>query len=127
LEFILTAQQKSGLQQPIYANTLHMALLSEILIRRIHDVLNEKGRLVIVDKFAPSRTSTPPSRLLSAFLKSLESPSDSVDYITTETVLRLLIQRGFRDIYTTPLPHKDNSPWNIDWTMIVAHKETNKG
>jgi SAM-dependent methyltransferase len=41
---------------------------SEVLFRRIHDSLNRKGRLVIVDKFAPSRTSAPPSRWLSAFL-----------------------------------------------------------
>jgi SAM-dependent methyltransferase len=34
---------------------------SEVLFRRIYDVLNLKGHLVIVDKFAPSRTSAPPS------------------------------------------------------------------
>jgi len=54
----------------------------EIMFRRIHDVLNRKGRLVIVEKFAPSRISALLSRLLSAFVNSLESPAQSVDYIT---------------------------------------------
>jgi SAM-dependent methyltransferase len=95
---------------------------SEILFRRIHDVLNLKGRLVIVDKFAPSKTDAPPSRLLAAFLSSLESPAQSVDYITTEVVQTRLQQAGFRDISTTSVPHKDNLPWNIDWIMLQAQK-----
>ncbi|MFA5836020.1 MAG: methyltransferase [Bellilinea sp.] len=93
---------------------------SEILFRRIHDVLNLKGRLVIVDKFAPSRTSAPPSRLLSTFLTSLEYPAQSVDYITTEVVQTRLQQAGFRDFSMTSVPHKDNLPWNIDWIMLEA-------
>jgi len=95
---------------------------SQVLFRKIHDVLNLKGRLVIVDKFAPSRTSAPPSRLLSAFVNSLESPAQYVDYITTEVVQTRLLRAGFRAISTTPVPHKDNLPWNIDWTMLEAHK-----
>jgi SAM-dependent methyltransferase len=95
---------------------------SEILFRRIYDVLNPKGHLVIVDKFAPSRTSAPPSRLLSAFLTSLESPAQSVDYITTEVVQARLERADFRDISTTAVPHRDHLPWNIDWTMIEAQK-----
>ena len=100
-----------------------VGLFSEILFRRIHDdVLNLNGRLVIVDKFAPSKTSAPPSRLLAAFLNSLESPAPSVDYITTEVVQTRLQQAGFRDLSITPVPHKDNLPWNIDWTMLEAKK-----
>jgi SAM-dependent methyltransferase len=95
---------------------------SENLLRRIHDVLNLKGRLVIVDKFAPSKTGVPPSRLLSAFLTSLESPAQSVDYITTEVVQTRLQQAGFRDVSATPVPHNDDLPWNIDWIMIQAQK-----
>jgi SAM-dependent methyltransferase len=98
---------------------------SEILFRRIYDLLNPKGRLVVIDKFAPSRTSAPPSRLLSAFLTSLESPAWSIDYITTDVVQARLQQTGFRDTSTTSVPHKDNLPWNMDWTMIEARKETN--
>ncbi|HSA99480.1 MAG TPA: methyltransferase [Anaerolineales bacterium] len=95
---------------------------SEILFRRIHDVLNPKGHLVIVDKFAPSRTSAPPSRLSAAFLYSLEYPSQSIDFTTTEVVQTRLQQAGFRDFSITSVPHKDNLPWNIDWIMLVAKK-----
>jgi len=98
---------------------------SENLFRRIHGVLNPNGHLVIIDKFAPSRTSAPPSRLLSAFLTSLESPAQSVDYITTEVVQTRLQQAGFRDLSTIPVPHKDNLLWNIDWIMLEARKQTN--
>jgi 3-hydroxy-5-methyl-1-naphthoate 3-O-methyltransferase len=95
---------------------------SEILLRRIHNALNQKGRLVIVDKFAPSKTDVPPSRLLSAFLTSLESPAQSVDYVTTGVVQTRLQQAGFRDVSATPVPHNDDLPWNIDWIMIQAQK-----
>ncbi len=95
---------------------------SETLLRRIHHVLNPKGRLVIVDKFAPCKIGAPSSRLLAAFLNSLESPAQSVDYITTEVVQARLQQAGFRDLSTTPVPHQDHLPWNIDWTLIEAQK-----
>jgi SAM-dependent methyltransferase len=95
---------------------------SEILFRRVHDALTLEGRLVIVDKFAPSKTGAPPSRLLSAFLTSLESPAQSVDYITTEAVQTRLQQAGFHDLSTAPVPHKDNLPWNVDWTVLEAKK-----
>jgi predicted O-methyltransferase YrrM len=100
---------------------------SEALFRRIHAALNQNGRLVIVDKFASSRTSAPPSRLLSAFLASLESPAESVDYITTQVVGTRLRQAGFREISTTPVPHQDNLPWNVDWILLEARKETDVG
>jgi SAM-dependent methyltransferase len=95
---------------------------SETLFHRIHEVLNRKGRLVIVDKFAPSRTGAPPSRVLAAFLNSLESPAQSVDYITTQAVQTRLQLAGFRDVSTTAVPHKDHLPWNIDWTLLEAKK-----
>jgi SAM-dependent methyltransferase len=95
---------------------------SEILLRRIHAVLNEKGRLVIVDKFAPSRSGVPPSRLLAAFVNSLESPAHSVDYVTTQVVQTRLQQAGFRDVSTSAVPYEDHLPWNIDWTLIEASK-----
>ena len=98
---------------------------NENLFRRIYNVLNLEGRLVIVDKFAPSKTSAPPSRLLSAFLTSLASPAQSVDYITTEVVQTRLQQVGFRNFSVSTVPHKDNLPWNIDWIMLEAQKQTN--
>jgi hypothetical protein len=97
---------------------------SEILFRKIHDVMNLKGHLVIVDKFAPSRTSAPPSRLSSAFLDSLEYPAPSIDFTTTEVIQTRLQQAGFRGFSVTSVPHKDNLPWNIDWTMLEARKQT---
>ncbi len=95
---------------------------SETLFQRIHDLLNLKGHLVIVDKFAPSRTNAPPSRLASAFLDSLEYPSQSIDFPTTEVVQARLQQAGFRDFSITSVPHKDNLPWNIDWVMLETKK-----
>ncbi len=95
---------------------------SELLFCKIHDALNLKGRLVIVDKFAPSKNGVPPSRLLSAFVASLESPAQSVDYITTQVVQTRLQQAGFRDVSITYVPHKDDLPWNIDWIMLEAQK-----
>jgi hypothetical protein len=99
-----------------------VGLFSEILFQRIHAVLNQKGRLVIVDKFAPGKTIAPPSRLASAFLTSLEYPSQSIDFTTTEVVQPRLQRAGFRDFSITTVPHKDNLPWNIDWIMLEAHK-----
>jgi hypothetical protein len=98
---------------------------SEVLFRRIYGVLNPKGHLVIVDKFAPSRISAPPSRLSSAFLGSLEYPAESIDFTTTEVVQTRLQQAGFRGFSVASVPHRDNLPWNIDWTMLEARKQTN--
>jgi hypothetical protein len=95
----------------------------ESLFRRIHGILNRMGRLVIVDKFAPSQTGVPSSRLFAAFLAALESPAESIDYITTDVVQTQLHQAGFRNTSITSVPHKDNLPWNMDWTMLEAQKE----
>jgi hypothetical protein len=95
---------------------------SETLFRRIHAVLNQKGRLVIVDKFSPSKTIAPPSRLASAFLTSLVYPAQSIDFTTTGDVQTQLQQAGFRDVSITTVPHEDNLPWNIDWIMLEARK-----
>jgi len=97
-----------------------VGLFSEILFRKIYDVLNLKGRFVIVDKFALSRTSPPPSRLSSAFLDSLVYPAQSIDFTTTEVVQTRLQQVGFRGFTVSSVPHIDNLPWNIDWVMLEA-------
>ncbi len=97
---------------------------SEMLFHRIYDVLNSPGRLVVVDKFAPSRSSAPPSRLLSAFLHSMESPGQTIDLTTVEVVQTRIQHAGFRDVSVTSVPHKDNLPWNLDWTMLQARKQT---
>jgi len=33
-----------------------------------------------------------------------------------------LQQAGFRGFLITSVPHKDNLPWNIDWSMLEAKK-----
>jgi SAM-dependent methyltransferase len=99
-----------------------VGLFREILFHRIHALLNQKGRLVIVDKFAPGKTMAPPSRLGSAFLNSLENPAQSIDFTTTEVAQARLQQAGFRDFSITTVPHKDNLPWNLDWIMLEANK-----
>jgi len=95
---------------------------SETLFHRIHAAANPKGRLVVVDKFAPGRTSAPPSRLASAFLGSLVHPAESVDFTTTELLQTRLQRAGFQDVSVTSVPHRDNLPWNLDWTMLEARK-----
>lgn len=57
---------------------------SEIFFRRIYGVLNSKGYLVLVDKFAPRRTNTPPSRQSSALPNSMEYPETPIEFTTTE-------------------------------------------
>jgi SAM-dependent methyltransferase len=98
---------------------------SEALFRRIYNLLNARGHLVIVDKFAPSRTSPPPSRLSSAFLDSLECPAQTMDFTTVEMVQGRLQQAGFRELWSSRVPHKDDLPWNVDWIMLRARKQTN--
>jgi SAM-dependent methyltransferase len=95
---------------------------SGILFRRIRDALNVNGRLVVVDKLAPTKTNAPPSRLSGAFLASLEYPAQSISFTTVEMVQSPLQETGFRDFSVTPVPHDDNLPWNIDWVMLEARK-----
>jgi SAM-dependent methyltransferase len=94
----------------------------DTLFRRIRGTLNPKGRLVVVDKFAPSESDAPPSRLSSAFLTSLECPAQSMSFTTVETVQTRLQEVEFRDFSTTSVPHNDNLPWNLDWTVLEARK-----
>ena len=93
---------------------------SEVLFRKVRAVLNPEGRLVIVDKLTASKTDAPPSRLLSAFVASMQHPAQSINFTTTADVLALLQRAGFRDSSVTPVPHKDNLPWNLDWIMLEA-------
>ncbi len=120
----------ADLEQDVLPTGFDMVLLCDVgsfgdaLFRRIYDVLKPQGRLVIVDKFAPSRTSPPPSRLLAAFLHSLETPAQAVEFTTAEDVQTRLQQAGFRDLSLTAVPHKDNLPWNVEWIMLQARKQT---
>jgi SAM-dependent methyltransferase len=95
---------------------------SDILFRKTHDVLNRNGHLVVVDKFALTKTDPPPSRLSGAFLSSLDYPERSIDFTTVEMVQAQLQEASFRGFSTTPVPHKDNLRWNLDWTILQARK-----
>jgi SAM-dependent methyltransferase len=99
-----------------------VGLFDEGLFRRIHDALDRDGYLVVVDKFAPTETDAPPSRLSGAFLTALQYPSQSISFTTVEMVQSRLEKAGFRDFCTTCVPHEDNLPWNIDWIMLEARK-----
>jgi predicted O-methyltransferase YrrM len=95
---------------------------SDALLGKIHDALNVGGHLVVVDKFAPTKTTPPPSRLSGAFLNSLNHPEQPIDFTTAEMARARLQQAGFRDVSTTSVPHGDTLPWNLDWTMLNARK-----
>jgi SAM-dependent methyltransferase len=103
-----------------------VSILGENLFHRIHEVLNEGGRLVIVEKFAPGRTNPPPSRLYPAFLDSLLHPQETIGFTTAEVVQNRLEQAGFGGFSITPVPHRDNLPWNVDWVMLGARRRTRK-
>jgi SAM-dependent methyltransferase len=99
-----------------------VGLFDEVLLRKIHNSLNGDGHLVVVDKFAPTRTDAPPSRLSGAFLASLQHPAQSISFTTVEMVQSRLQETGFRDFVAASVPHKDHLPWNIDWIMLKARK-----
>jgi SAM-dependent methyltransferase len=99
-----------------------VGVFSDSLFRKIHSALNRNGHLVVVDKFAPSKTEPPPSRLSGAFLSSLDSPAQFISFTTLEMVQARLQEAGFRGFSTTSVPHKDNLRWNLDWTMLEARK-----
>jgi hypothetical protein len=31
---------------------------------------------------------------------------------------------GFQGFPVTPVPHQDNLPWNVDWILLEARKQT---
>jgi SAM-dependent methyltransferase len=99
-----------------------VGLFGDVLFGKIHRALNTDGRLVVVDKFAPTEMDAPPSRLSGAFLDSLQHPAPSIRFTTGEVVQSQLQKTGFRDFSITAVPHKDNLPWNIDWMMLEARR-----
>jgi hypothetical protein len=102
-----------------------VGLFGESLFRRIHAALNAGGQVVIVDKFAPSRTQPPASRVASAFLDSLLHPGESIHFATAELVRTRLLRAGFRDVALASVPLRDELPWNLDWSVLTARKQTN--
>jgi len=99
-----------------------VGVFSESLLRRIYDLLNPEGKLVIVDKFAPSRSSPPPSRLYPAFLDALLTPAEAIGFTTAEDVQIQLQGVGFGELAVRAVPHEDSLQWNMDWSMVEARK-----
>jgi putative methyltransferase (TIGR04325 family) len=95
---------------------------SDLLFRKIHDALKLNGRLVVVDKFALTSTDPAPSRLPGAFLSSLDHPEPSIHFTTVEMVQARIQEAGYRDLSTTPVPHREPLRWTLDWTMLEARK-----
>jgi predicted O-methyltransferase YrrM len=92
------------------------------LLRKILGALNPKGRLVIVEQFAPDRYIAASSHISSAFLDSLDKPAYSNDFITVDAVQSRLRQAGFRDLTTTPLRCEDQLRWNWGWIVLEGRK-----
>jgi predicted O-methyltransferase YrrM len=130
LEHRMTYQAADLLQDELPAGfdlviLCDVGTFAEELFGRIYAALNPRGRLLVVDKFAPVGTSAAPSRLTSAFLSSLQLPAQSIDFTTAEMVQTQLGRVGFRETSVTPLPPRDRLPWNLDWTMLESRKPAN--
>jgi len=93
---------------------------TDAMFRKIRSVLNPGGRLVIVDKFAPTKDGAHPTRLHWAFLSSLENP-DRTSTIASE-VENLLTQTGFEIQSTHTLLVGESQRWSSGWLMIEARK-----
>jgi demethylspheroidene O-methyltransferase len=99
-----------------------VGLFSETLFRKIHNVLNPGGRLVIVEQFAQDKNIAAPSRLLWSLLGSLGHPAQINNFTTIDLVQTRLQKAGFRDFVTTSVPCKVHLRWNIDWIVLEAQK-----
>lgn len=93
---------------------------TKALLRKIRSALNPGGRLVIVDKFAPTKEGAHPTRLHWAFLSSLENP-DRTGTTATE-VENLLTQTGFEILTIHTLSSGESQRWSSGWVMIEARK-----
>jgi len=97
-----------------------VGLYTGTMIRKIHSALNPGGRLVIVDKFAPTKEGAHPTRLHWALLSSLENPDRTGT--TAGKVKNLLTQTGFEILSTHTLLSEQTQRWSSGWEMIEARK-----
>jgi ubiquinone/menaquinone biosynthesis C-methylase UbiE len=98
-----------------YDMVLHcdVGVYSEALFHKFWAVLNQGGRLVIVDHFAPAENIVSPARLYWTFQDSLADPD--LEVMTAAKLQNQLMQAGFRLLSeSTVLPG--------GWLMIQAHK-----
>lgn len=95
---------------------------NDALFHKIHTALNPNGRLVLVEQFAPKQDRVAPSHLIWMFLSSLEFPTQTINYTTSESATTCLWQVGFRDVLIMSIPSNDNLRWNSDWIALEARK-----
>ena len=93
---------------------------TETMLRKIRSTLNPGGRLVIVEKFAPSKEAVHPTRLHWAFLSSMENPDRTGT--TAPEVENLLTKTGFEILSTQTLSSGESQRWSNGWIMIEARK-----
>jgi predicted O-methyltransferase YrrM len=79
-----------------------VGVYSEALFRKLWAALNQGGRLVIVDHFAPAENVASPARLYWTFLDSLADPDFGV--ITAAKIQAQLTQAGFHLLSEDTLP-----------------------
>jgi SAM-dependent methyltransferase len=93
---------------------------TESLFAKLRTVLNQAGRLAIVDQFAPRAGVAPSSWLYWAFLASLDNPNFTLP--TAMEVQSRLEKAGFQHLFARSLPHRDVLRWSSDWVLIEASK-----
>lgn len=94
----------------------------EALLQKIRAALEPRGRLVILDHFAPEEGLAPDTapHPLWAFLASLDKPDLSYPTVAeTQTRLR---QAGFQPLSQAELPQRGTLRWTRGWVMIEAGK-----
>jgi SAM-dependent methyltransferase len=97
-----------------------VGLHSEGFLRQVRASLNQGGRLIIVDKFAPAEGVAPPSRVHWAFAGSLAGPDSA--YPTVAETEEVLARAGYRLLGSHPLPQREAVRWSEGWTVIQAGK-----
>ena len=97
-----------------------VGLYTETMFRKFWSALNPGGRLVIVDKFAPTKDGAHPTRLHWAFLSSLENPDRTGT--TAAEVEGQLKQTGYEVLSTRTLAPTEAQRWSSGWVMIEVQK-----
>ena len=99
-----------------------VSTFNDVLCRKVRDLLNPGGRLILVDKFSPDTTTAVPDRIAWAFQGTMENPSDRYERVTVEHARNLLLNLKYEKVTVSPLPSSDNLRWNSGWTVMEARK-----
>jgi predicted O-methyltransferase YrrM len=90
-----------------------VGVYGEGLFRKLREALNPRGRVVIVDRFAPAEGVAPPARLNWAFRDSLDDPDFTMPWVARTQ--DLLAQTGFQLLSKYTL--------SSGWTVIEARRQ----